>query len=312
MTHDVMLKAAVLMAVLCGAPAPLLPAAEPEGVTLLSDDAPLLRYNAQYLESPKEDAPWYGRSGFIHPVYTPGGRIVTDGFPADHLHQHGLMFAWTSARVEGRPVDFWNSADRTGRVEHAETIEAGKDSLTVELRHVDDTTQPPRVVLSEVWQIRRVPHESMNVFDLLSTQTCVMDRPLEIAKYHYGAMCVRGAADWMDGRAVMRTSEGKRRDEGNHSRPRWVSMHGEVDGATCGIAAMGHPENFRAPQPVRLHPQMPYFCFAPMVAGRFAIKPDESYVSRFRFVAFDGPPDAAQLDALWRDFAEGRPFVQSP
>lgn len=311
MTDKAMLNAAAGVMVLLGSMVPL-PAAEPEELTLSSDGAPLLRYNAQYIESPKPEAPWYGRSGFIHPVYTPSGRIVTDDFPSDHLHQHGLMFAWTSAHVDGRHIDFWNSADRTGRVEHAETIESSNDSLTVELHHVDDSTEPPRVVLHETWQIRRVPHESMTVFDLRSTQTCVMDQPLKIAKYHYGAMCVRGAADWVDGRARIRTSAGKDRVEGNHTRPRWVSMQGEVDGATCGIAAMGHPDNFRAPQPVRLHPQMPYFCFAPMVAGDFAIEPDQPYISRFRFVAFDGQPEADQLNALWRDFSDRQPAALPP
>lgn len=285
------------------------PKKEAGALTLLRNGEPLLRYNAEYMESPKADAPWYGRSGFIHPVYTPSGRIVTDDFPSDHLHQHGLMFAWTSARIDGRHIDFWNSSDRSGRVAHVETIAADEDSLTVKLHHIDDTVQPPRVVLHETWQIRRVPHQSMNVFDLLSTQTCVMDQPLKIAEYHYGAMCVRGAAGWIDDQATMRTSEGKGRIEGNHSRPKWVSMHGQVDGMLCGIAAMGHADNFRAPQPVRLHPKMPYFCFAPMVAGEFEIKPKEPYVSRFRFVAFDGEPDAEAIDALWRDFANRQSVV---
>ena len=81
-------------------------------------------------------------------------------------------------------------------------------------------------------------------------------------------------------------------------------MHGEVDGARCGIAAMSHPDNFRAPQPVRLHPNKPYFCFAPMVLGEFRIEPDMPYVSRFRFVAFDGEPDDASLKNIWQDYSQ--------
>lgn len=302
MRHGARRTAALAAMVMLVAGASWAGAAEPAALTLTRDGKPLLRYNAGYLDSPKAEAPWYGRSGFIHPVYTPSGRVVTDDFPSDHLHQHGLMFAWTSARIGGQPVDFWNSAQRTGRVKHARTIRASENALTVELHHLDDTAQLPRLVLRETWHIERVPHESMSVFDLVSTQHCVMDRPLKIAEYHYGAMCVRGAAEWIGGGATMRTSEGKGRADGNHTRPHWVAMYGEVDGAQCGIAAMGHPENFRAPQPVRLHPQMPYFCFAPMVAGEFNIAPGEPYVSRFRFVAFDGPPQPEQLDALWRDF----------
>ena len=101
----------------------------------------------------------------------------------------------------------------------------------------------------------------------------------------------------------MVTSEGKQRVKGNHSRPNWVALAGEIDGATCGIAAMSHPDNFRAPQPVRLHPNKPYFCFAPMVLGDFQIEAGKPYVSRFRFVAFDGKPDTAELNQLWEQYA---------
>ena len=101
----------------------------------------------------------------------------------------------------------------------------------------------------------------------------------------------------------MLTSEGKARANGNHSRPDWVALYGEIDGQICGIVAMNHPSNFRAPQPVRLHPKKPYFCFAPMVLGDFAIEPDEPYISRFRFVAFDGKPNQAELNQIWKQFA---------
>src|SRR6056297_1671009 len=164
--HRIPLLLALVAAIL-GSPLTVM-AAEPNDdagtLTLYRGEAPLLQYNARYIESPKADAPWYGRSGFIHPVYTPSGRIVTDGFPSDHLHQHGVMFAWTSARIDGRRVDFWNSSSQTGRVEHADTLKADEDALAVKLHHIDDTDQPPRVVLHETWQIQAVPHPSMHVF----------------------------------------------------------------------------------------------------------------------------------------------------
>lgn len=272
--------------------------------SLCDGDQVLMTYNATYVPSPDPNTPWFGRSGFIHPVYTPKGRVVTDDFPADHLHQHGLMFAWTSAAFEGRPVDFWNSKKQEGRVEHVRTLHADADTMTVQLQHVIEGGEKPLPVLKETWHLQRVPHPSMHVFDLVSAQTCMTDRPLDIRKYHYGAMCIRGPLHWNSG-DVMLTSEGKGQANGNHSRPNWVAMFGEVDGEPCGIAGMSHPDNFRAPQPVRLHPKMPYFCFAPMVLGEFQLEPDKPYVSRFRFVAFDGEPDANHLNAIWRAFAGG-------
>ena len=118
-------------------------------------------------------------------------------------------------------------------------------------------------------------------------------------------MCIRGPLSWDSGDIIL-TSEGKKQEDGNHTRPNWVAMSGQVDGELCGIAAMSHPDNFRSPQPVRIHPEKPYFCFAPMVLGEFRLEPDKPYVSRFRFAAFDGKPDPEQLNALWQAFANGK------
>src|SRR4026207_769618 len=31
------------------------------------------------------------RAGYFHPVFTPAGRIVTDDYPDDHPHKHGIF-----------------------------------------------------------------------------------------------------------------------------------------------------------------------------------------------------------------------------
>lgn len=298
----------VALAILVGIPRPVAAQsstdpAGPNQLVLTAGDRKLAVYNAGHVPSPDPGQPWYGRSGFLHPVYTPNGKIVTDAFPADHLHQHGLMFAWTSAQIDGRPVDFWNSKKQQGHVEHVETVRASQDRIEVRLRHMDDTADRPTAVLNETWTVTRVPHPDLNVFDLQSEQLCLLEKGLQIRKYHYGGMCVRGPAAWVK-QVTMLTSEGKGQKDGNHTRPHWVAMAGTVDGEECGLAAMSHPGNFRATQHVRLHPDKPYFCFAPMVAGGFTMDPGQPFVSRYRFVTFDGPVNPAELDVLWKSFAD--------
>jgi hypothetical protein len=280
-------------------------AAEQSQLSLKSGDRTVLSYNVTHQPSPISGAAYYGRSGFIHPLFTPAGRMVTEAFPADHPHQHGLMFAWTTATFEGRKLNFWDQKKQEGIIEHARTIHADDRRIVVELRHVDITNATPKTALSETWELTHVPHPTMNVIDLVSTQNCATQSPVTLRKYHYGGMAVRGAENWMAEGADMRTDEGKDRQAGNHTRPRWVTMAGKVDGADCGIVAMCHPENFRAPQSVRLHPNKPYFCFAPMVLGEFKIKPGSPYVSRYRIIAFDGEPDPKKLEALWRQYTGG-------
>jgi hypothetical protein len=54
-----------------------------------------------------------------------------------------------------------------------------------------------------------------------------------------------------------------------------------------------------------LHPNKPYFCFAPMVLDRFAIEPGQSYISRYRLSVHDGRPDPSAIEGRWLDYAEG-------
>ncbi len=77
-----------------------------------------IAYQAQPDELPASDIKEiFRRGGYIHPVYTPSGRTVTDDYPPDHYHHHGIWFAWTKTEFEGRHPDFWNMGDGTGKVE---------------------------------------------------------------------------------------------------------------------------------------------------------------------------------------------------
>jgi hypothetical protein len=141
--------------------------------------------------------------------------------------------------------------------------------------------------------------------DLVSQQRCAAEGPLVVNEYHYGGMGIRAARQWykQEGSGFL-TSAGKTREDGNHTRARWVITHGRTEGQPAAVAVLGHPDNFRAPQHVRLHPDKPYFCFAPMVLGTFEIAPDAPCVSQYRYATYDGEPGAELVDRLWRDFAE--------
>jgi hypothetical protein len=285
---------------------------------------PVLEYHTAVLEPPPGIARLYRRSGFIHPLYTPSGQVVTDDFPPDHAHQHAVFFAWVNTTFEGRHVDFWNQPDKTGRVAHTATLATAEGPVfaqfQVKLRH-EDATDPdhPRPALDEVWTVRAYNVSDVFLVDLESVQTCASSAPLTMNQYHYGGMGLRGSRDWFDpqskggkpdparsGHSDFLTSEGKNRLTGNHTRPKWIDLSGEVGPAhaPCGVALLDHPGNFRFPQPVRIHPDKPYFVFAPMVEGPFEISPGQPYVSRYRFVVHDGLPDAAALARSWDDYAE--------
>ncbi len=76
----------------------------------------VLNYNYKQIPAPEPLDALYGRSAHIHPIWTPGGKIVSDEFPPDHAHQSGQFLAYTKAVFEGRNSNFWEIKSKKGRV----------------------------------------------------------------------------------------------------------------------------------------------------------------------------------------------------
>ncbi len=270
----------------------------------------VLTYHTAVVPPPNGLDAVYRRSGFIHPLQTPSGRVLTAAFPADHPHQHGIFNAWVKTKFDGRPVNFWDQAGGTGTVEHVEVTSLSSGPVfgefSVRLRHVDLSAEPePVTVLDETWTVRVYDRTDLFLIDLESEQRCATERPLIVQEYHYGGMAIRGSSTWLDlASSGFLTSEGKSRADGNHSRPSWTDLFGVLRGHPCGVAVLQHPDNLRFPAPVRLHPSKPYFVYTPAVLGEFTIEPEQPLTSRYRYVVHDGRPDAARLNAAWADYAE--------
>ncbi len=277
-------------------------------------DRTLLEYQPERGPLPRADIkPVFLRGAYLHPIYTPSGKIVTDDYPTNHIHHHGIWWSWTKTEFDGREPDFWNMGDAKGRVEFVALTDTWSGPVHggfhSQHRFVDLTAPKPVTALTETWELTvyGAPSHSKSywLFDLVSQQQCATAGALKLPTYRYGGLGVRGNGAWNGKeKALFLTSEGETdRDKGNTSRGRWCDMGGLIDGAQAGIAILCHPHNFRAPQPMRLHPTEPFFNFAPQQAGDMAIQPGQNYISRYRFVVHDGPPDRAELDRLWNDYA---------
>lgn len=290
---------------------------DPADLRFTIGGAPVLSYHVDRNAVPRTDIkPEIFRAGYIHPVFSPAGKLVTDDYPSNHVHHHGIWTPWTKTSFQGRTIDFWNMQNKTG----AEDLIAVDRTwsgpvhggLEARLRMVDLSAPTPVTALNETWQLTLydVPGlvHPVRMFDLLVTQTCATVDSVQPQKYVYGGFGLRGAGAWNGPGDAARflTSEGfTDRIKGNDSRARWCYLGGNVEGGgMAGTAVLGHPSNFRAPQPVRLHPNMPYFSFAPQQIGDFSIEPGKPYVARFRFIVTDGAPDRAFLDACWNAYAQ--------
>lgn len=286
-----------------------------QAITLGNGERPVLTFIAGPGRFPRPNIrPEYLRGGYLHPLRTPSGRIVTDDYPTNHVHHHGVWASWTRTRFEGRSPDFWNMGDRKGRTDFESLESTAQGPVFAELRatmlYTDLLAVPPRPALREQWTVRvfrSQPGSPAHLVDLESRQTCVGPATIEFPKYHYGGLAYRGPMAWNGPGAAasyLDSNGTTDRTRGNESTVRWFWLGGAVGGAVAGLVQLGHPGNFRAPQPVRIHPTEPYSCWTPAQAGDWAIRPGDRHESRYRFLVLDGEPDRSRMDAAWSDFAE--------
>lgn len=282
-------------------------------------DQTVLVYNKTNPPLPDGLKPAYRRSGFLHPIHSPGGQVVTDVYPADHPHQNGVFSAWVMTRWNDREVDFWNLGKETGRVSHAQVVSTftgkGKIGFEVDLIH-SAIQQPAADILHERWNVTAWETDgSYHMFDLRTTQTALTDLPLVVEKYHYGGIGYRGPIRWLapsDGANkpdapndskleafAFVNDQGDDRVRGDAKQARWIAASGQIDGRPVSITVLCHQDNFRAPQAVRMHPTKPYFAFSPCVDGAFTIDRRNSYRAAYRYLITDAEPDAAWINDHW-------------
>ena len=282
--------------------------------------ANILRYNHAVVPAPKDIGripearrSLYDRSGFIHPLWSTKGSVLTEIHPADHIHHMGLWMPWTHTQFEGRMVDFWNVGDGTGTVRFAKYLSTTDGPVfggfQVEQEHVArKTSKGEQVILNEVWDVRAYnvggPEKGYWLIDFESTQRCVADEPLIQDQYRYGGFGFRATSKWKGQTAAYLTSEGKGRD-GHGTRARWCDTSGRID-EWEGVTFYSHPQNFQHPEPMRIWPELDnyiFFNFCPSQAEPWEMKPAEDHVFRYRMYVHQGKVVVADAERIWQDYA---------
>ena len=272
----------------------------------------ILRYNHAVVPPPQGADAVYARSGFIHPLWSPTGTVLTAIHPQHHIHHMGIWMAWTKTKFLGRKIDFWNlkKGEGTVRFAHLDFIEIGPvfGAFGVQHKHVDlKAPGGEEVVLDETWDVRVYNvggrDTGYRLWDLVSTQSCATQSPLRILKHHYGGLGFRATDKWT--RADYLTSEGKTRKDGQGTRARWCDTFGLTEKGWNGVTIMSHPNNFRHPEPMRIWSEGDiFFGFAPEQLGDWIMEPAKQYVFRYRFYVHEGKISAADAERIWHDFAQ--------
>ncbi|MBI3682952.1 MAG: PmoA family protein [Acidobacteria bacterium] len=174
------------------------------------------------------------RSSYLHPVWSPGGVVLTDDFPKDHYHHRGVFWAWPVVKLGADRYDLWTLRGAGHSfvkwLEREATAE--KATLAVE----NHWTVAGKPVLRETVRITVHPaRDGAREFDFRLTLDALA--AIEIAgspdqNKGYGGLSCRFAPRTG---TTIRTSDGILPGDEDHGAHAWAGMEAEFGGRRAGL-----------------------------------------------------------------------------
>jgi Family of unknown function (DUF6807) len=280
-------------------------------------DKNLLQYNFRTVYPPKGIDTAYKRSGFIHPLWSPHGQVLTRIQPPDHYHHYGIWNPWTHVEYEGDTVDFWNINSRQGTVRFAKFVSVENGSLFSEFCALHEhvvfkKTGREKIAMNELQRVRvYAPGKNQNFFivDFNMQMNCADESPVKLLEYRYAGLGWRTTERWDNKNSMVLTSEGKTRKDSDGSKARWCIVQGEIDNDYAGVVMMSFPTNYNYPEPLRIWPEDQnnrgdmFANFCPTKDMDWLLSPGKNYALKYRFLVFNGHFDKDKAESAWYYFA---------
>jgi hypothetical protein len=291
-------------------------------IILKKGSTEILRYQKEVLYPPAGVDSSYKKSGFIHPLFTPSGNVLTRVSPPDHYHHLGIWNPWTRVKIGDHVTDFWNLYAKQGTVRFAGTNSTVNGPVyggfLVKQDHVDFLGKnPEELALNEVWDVRAWNTEPLSglkayLVDLTTFLSVAGNSPITLEAYRYGGgIGIRTNEQWTKDNSTVLTSEGKTRVDADGTRARWTDLNGAfLNNGQSGIVFFSHPSNREHPEPMRVWPETEnkgrgdvFFEFCPIRLKEWVLNPGSVYRLKYRMLVYDGKIDKSVADRLWNDFA---------
>lgn len=287
---------------------------------LINSDRPVLDYQFGAVYPPEGVNPLFRRSGFIHPIWSPEGQILSRIQPPDHYHHYGLWGPWTKTHIRGREVDFWNLIKGQGTVRFSGFISETEGSVFTGFKalqeHVDFGNRgADQVAINEVLDVRAWNTGKADIWliDYTTTLNTPLDSGIMLDAYRYGGgIAFRATEIWHKENSSVLTSENKDRLSADGTKARWCMVEGESSSVKgrSGVLFMGHPSNRDYPEPMRVWPVDAnggrgdlYFEFCPIRHKDWNLEKGRDYTLKYRLMVFDGSVSKETAENFWQDFA---------
>ena len=188
--------------------------------------------------------PAYSRSCYIHPLYSLGGEVLTDDFPADHLHHHGLFWAWPVVKTRGVATGNWQPGRPSLSHHFVRWREREVRDGAVRLRAENAwRLYGGEVVAEETVQILVHPADGDGRAIDMELRIIPVGGPLELRgspedNKGYGGLCFRGNPSFRG--AALTTDLGPLEEDSTDRRFRWADVSTPDKGVAIFVSE-NHP-----------------------------------------------------------------------
>lgn len=279
---------------------------EERTVKIIDNDVDVLTF--RFGDQLKEGVdPKYTRSCYIHPLYSLDGQVLTEDFPQDHLHHHGVFWTWPIVKTRGKDTQTWHPATPSLRQHFVRMLGGGLEDTGPEFssEHVwklDET----EIVAREVLKLLVHPADAVGRAIDIEIELQAVGGPLTLQgsqdqKKGYGGLCLRGAPLFQD--AVLTTDKGELKQDSTNVPFRWADMSTAEWGITIFVSPdhPGYPTTWliRNTYAGILNPSWPGVESA-------TISPGDPVILKYRIYVHRGDVQAGRVLEAYRHYLSGR------
>jgi hypothetical protein len=285
------------------------------GLEISAAGKKLLRYQFETIYPPSGVDTAYRRSGFIHPLWSPQGQVLTRIQPPDHYHHYGIWNPWTHVLFEGDTIDFWNINGKQGTVRFSKFTSIANGVVFSEYAALHEHVafkkrKTEKIALNEIQSVRVFypANESYYIVDVTINMNCASPSDVLLLTYRYGGFGWRTTEQWDNKNSTVLSSEGKTRKDADGTTARWCIVQGAVDDQQAGVVMMSYPTNYNHPEPLRIWPENQYgrgdmFAnFSPTKNKDWLLKSGNTYQLKYRLLVFNGTMTKEKAEQAWQSY----------
>jgi hypothetical protein len=183
------------------------------------------------------------RSCYIHPLFSLDGKPLTDDFPDDHLHHHGLFWTWPVVITRGQETQTWHPANLRQYFQRWLKREVHDSGATLSVENVWKLNEK-EVVAKEVVTLLVYPVDDLGRAIDVELKIEAVGGNLELRgtteqNKGYGGLTLRGASIFK-GLPIL-TDRGEFRGEPNNVKLRWADLASKEAGVAIFVSP-DHPD----------------------------------------------------------------------